>query len=54
LKGLDGTRPIMPPMPWTQYKNLADEDLRDIFAFLKSTKPVHNIVPAFVPATAMK
>jgi hypothetical protein len=54
LKGLDGTRPIMPPMPWTQYRNLSDEDLRDIFAFLKSTKPVHNIVPAFIPATDMK
>ena len=54
LKGLDGTRPIMPPMPWTQYKNLSDEDLRDIFAFLKSTKPVKNVVPAFIPAIAMK
>ena len=54
LKGLDGTRPIMPPMPWTQYKNLSDEDLRDIFVFLKSTKPVKNVVPAFIPATDMK
>lgn len=52
--GLEGTRPIMPPMPWTQYKNLSDEDLRDMFAFLKSTKPVHNVVPDFIPATAMK
>lgn len=43
--GLDGARPLLPPMPWTQYKNLTDDDLRDIFAFLKSTKPVKNLVP---------
>ncbi|QEC66797.1 cytochrome c [Panacibacter ginsenosidivorans] len=54
-KGLDGTRPLMPPMPWQQYKNLSDEDLRDIFAFLKSTTPVKNLVPAYIPpVTAMK
>lgn len=49
LKGLDGSRPLLPPMPWQQYRNLSDEDLRDIFAFLKSTRPVHNVVPAPVP-----
>lgn len=53
-KGLDGSRPLLPPMPWQQYKNASDEDLRDIFAYLKSTKPVNNVVPAFIPATAMK
>lgn len=54
-KGLDGNRPLMPPMPWTQYRNLSDEDMRDIFAFLKSTTPVKNLVPAYIPpATAMK
>lgn len=45
-KGLDDTRPLLPPMPWFIYKNLSDEDLRAIFAFLKSTKPIHNVVPA--------
>ena len=44
-KGLDSNRPLLPPMPWTQYRNLTDDDLRDIFAFLKSTKPVKNLVP---------
>jgi len=48
-KGLDGNRPLMPPMPWQAYKNLTDNDLRDIFAFLKSTKPVKNLVPAWIP-----
>jgi hypothetical protein len=54
-KGLDGTRPLMPPMPWQQYKNLSDEDMRDNSPFLKSTTPVKNLVPAYIPpATAMK
>ena len=54
-KGLDGTRPLMPPMPWQQYRNLSDEDMRDIFAFLKSTTPIKNLVPVYIPpATAMK
>lgn len=46
LKGLDGSRDLLPPMPWFVYKNLNDDDIRSIFAFLKSTKPVENIVPA--------
>jgi cytochrome c553 len=45
-KGLDNTRPLLPPMPWFVYKNFSDDDLKSIFAFLKSTKPVHNVVPA--------
>jgi Cytochrome c len=45
-KGLDGSRDLLPPMPWFVYKNLSDDDIRSIFAFLKSTKPVENIVPA--------
>ena len=44
-KGLDNTRPLLPPMPWFVYKNLTDDDLKSIFAFLKSTKPVKNVVP---------
>jgi len=46
LKGLDGNRGILPPMPWENFSKASDEDLKAIFAFLKSTKPVHNIVPA--------
>ncbi|GAA4323948.1 c-type cytochrome [Mucilaginibacter gynuensis] len=50
FKGLKNTRPIMPPMPWQNFKNMKDEDIKAIFAYLKSTKPVKNIVPAFIPA----
>jgi hypothetical protein len=46
LKGLEGSRNLLPPMPWASYKNMTDEDLKSIFAFLKTTKPVENVVPA--------
>jgi hypothetical protein len=49
LKGMDGTRPIRPPMPWTQYRNLTDEDLKSIFAYLRTIKPVNNVVPGPKP-----
>ena len=45
-KGLDNTRPLLLPMPWFVYKNLTDDDLKSIFAFLQSTNPVNNVVPA--------
>lgn len=45
-KGLENSRPLLPPMPWQTYRNLSDEDLSAIFAYLKTTKPVANVVPA--------
>ena len=39
------SRPILPPMPWTAFRNLTDEDLRSIFAYLRTIPPVHNRVP---------
>lgn len=45
-KGMDNTRPLLPPMPWQVYANASDDDLRAIFAYLKSTPPVENRVPA--------
>lgn len=52
-KGLDNNRMLLPPMPWQNFKDLTDEDLSALFAFLKSTKPVRNAVPAPVPPTAL-
>jgi cytochrome c553 len=46
FKGLEGSRDLLPPMPWQSYKNMTDEDIKSIFAYLKTTKPVENIVPA--------
>ncbi|WP_153798325.1 c-type cytochrome [Foetidibacter luteolus] len=52
-KGLDGTRPILPPMPWPSYAKATDEDLKAVFAYLKSIKPVKNVVPQPVPPTQL-
>lgn len=45
-------RPILPPMPWPNFGRMSDEDLRAIFAYLKSLPPVANAVPAPVPPAA--
>lgn len=52
-KGLDEGRPLMPPMPWQMYRNLSDTDLKAIFAFLKTTKPVENRVPGPKPPNVL-
>ncbi|WP_336914823.1 c-type cytochrome [Runella sp.] len=44
-KGMDGTRPLLPPMPWMNIAKMTDEDLKAIFAYLKSLPPVKNVVP---------
>jgi cytochrome c553 len=51
-KGLEGARDLLPPMPWQMFKNFNDEDLRSIFAYLKSLKPVKNAVPQPLPPAA--
>ena len=38
-------RPILPPMPWESYRNATDADLKAIFAYLKTIKPIRNAVP---------
>ena len=49
FKGLDNTRPLLPPMPWPAYAHATDDDIRAIFKYLKATKPVNNLVPAHIP-----
>jgi len=44
------SRPILPPMPWPVYRNMTDEDLKSVFAYLRSIKPIKNQVPEPVPA----
>ena len=38
-------REILPPMPWPAFKNLSDTDLKAIYAFLRTVKPIKNKVP---------
>jgi hypothetical protein len=44
-KGLEESRMLLPPMPWQMYKNIEEDDLKAIFAYLKSLPPVNNLVP---------
>lgn len=39
------SRPILPPMPWEAFRNLKDDDLKAIYAYLRSLPPVRNRVP---------
>lgn len=43
--GAAAGRPILPPMPWADFRNFTDDDLKAIFAFLKSVPAIHNPVP---------
>jgi Cytochrome c len=45
-KGLETTRMLLPPMPWVNYMHMTDDDVHAVFQYLKSTKPVRNLVPA--------
>lgn len=45
-KGLPGSRELLPPMPWQVYSGMTDTDLKAIYEYLQTTKPVPNIVPA--------
>lgn len=38
-------RPILPPMPWADVAKLNDDDLKALFAFLKTVPAVTNKVP---------
>jgi len=47
-KHMGAGRPILPPMPWFWYNQLPDDDLKAIYAYLKSIPAIANKVP---PAT---
>ena len=49
LKGQSTSRDILPPMPWQMYRNMSDNELSAIYAYLKTTKPISNVVPPPVP-----
>jgi hypothetical protein len=43
------SRPINPPMPWPFFRNASDDDLKSIFAYLRTLAPVTNHVPDYQP-----
>jgi mono/diheme cytochrome c family protein len=40
-------------MPWTMYAGMTEEDLSAIFSFLRTVKPVKNVVEKHSPAASM-
>jgi mono/diheme cytochrome c family protein len=39
-----GARALNPPMPWWVFRNMSDEDMKAIFAYLRTVRPIHNRV----------
>ncbi len=44
-------RPLNQMMPWHIYRGMTDDDLKAIFAYLKTVKPVHHVVDNAEPPT---
>lgn len=49
--GKVGARPIRASMPWYYYGKMSDDDLKAIFAFLKTVKPVKHQLDNLEPPT---
>jgi hypothetical protein len=46
------SREILPPMPWPAFRNATDDDLKSIYAYLRTLTPVTNHVPDVQPPAA--
>ena len=44
-------RDLLPPMPWQFYAGGTDDDIKAIFAYLKTLPPISNRVPQPIPPT---
>jgi cytochrome c553 len=42
-------RPLLPPMPWPVYRNMTDDDLAAVFAYLQTIPAISNKVPEPTP-----
>ncbi len=47
-------RKLSPAMLWWVYRNMTDEDLKAVFAYLRTLKPVHHVVDNAEPPTLCK
>jgi mono/diheme cytochrome c family protein len=53
-KHMGVSRDILPPMPWSNYGKMTDDDLKSVFAYLRSIKPIHNQVPEPIAPAPMR
>ena len=47
--GQPGARNIQPPMPWSNYAQMTDQDLKAVWTYLRSIPPIKNQVPDYEP-----
>jgi mono/diheme cytochrome c family protein len=52
-KHMGTSRTILPPMPWMFYGQLSDEELKAIWAYLGTIRPIRNHVPDPIPPVAV-
>lgn len=52
--GYIGARALHPPMPWPTFRHMTDEDLKSIFAYLRTVPPVHHDVDNTEPVSYCK
>src|SRR5262245_20121914 len=45
------SRPINPPMPWAVYRNWTDDDIKSVYAYLRTIPPIVNHIPDYMPPT---
>jgi hypothetical protein len=48
-KFMGTSRDMLPPMPWQETGKMTDDDLKAIFAYLRSLPPIDNEIPAPLP-----
>jgi hypothetical protein len=53
-KHMGTSRTILPPMPWPWYGKMRDQELKAIYAYLKSIPPIRNRVPDPEPPAGAK
>ena len=47
-------RPLLPPMPWFNYRHMTDQDLEAVFTYIHTLKPIYNEVQQPLPPAAQK
>ncbi len=52
--GYVGARKLKPVMPWWLHRNMTDDDLKSLFAYLRTLKPVKHRVDNTEPPTQCK
>lgn len=52
FKGIKEGRDLLPPMPF--FTTITDDELKAVYAYLRTVKPIENMVPSALPPTSVK